>query len=269
MWNETVMALIWVTVTFRWHAVALLFEELCYKPEGREFNPSSRIVALWSTQPLTNHYQESSSAEWWLTIQPTSVKLLSRKFSIPTTIWASKAWHMYSSAFHLTSTHLPGRNLRTTSGTLACLRAECESHLPIRSRTATPPRKRIRYSVRTCNGISPLGTDSIVTRHGLFRHSLRVFSRSWSGLRWTVLGSEKQGPASHFKREQHELTCLIVNNFLCILNSVEYTFIEFLTTDPETRVRYPALPDFLRSRGSGTGSTQPREYNWRATWKEK
>jgi hypothetical protein len=40
--------------------------EICYKPEGREFdyrrghciffnlpNPSSRIMALWSTQPLT------------------------------------------------------------------------------------------------------------------------------------------------------------------------------------------------------------------------
>jgi hypothetical protein len=37
---------------------------------------------------------------------------------------------------------------------------------------------------------------------------------------------------------------------------------EFLATDPEARVRLPALPDFLRSSGPGTGSTQPREYNW-------
>jgi hypothetical protein len=29
--------------------------------------------------------------------------------------------------------------------------------------------------------------------------------------------------------------------------------------------RFPALPD----SGSGTGSTQPREYNWGATWKKK
>jgi hypothetical protein len=28
-----------------------------------------------------------------------------------------------------------------------------------------------------------------------------------------------------------------------------------------TRVRFLALPDFLRSSGSGTGSTQPREDN--------
>jgi hypothetical protein len=36
-----------------------------------------------------------------------------------------------------------------------------------------------------------------------------------------------------------------------------------------SRVWFPALPDFLRSSGSGTGSTQPREDNWGATWTEK
>jgi hypothetical protein len=44
---------------------------------------------------------------------------------------------------------------------------------------------------------------------------------------------------------------------------------EFLATDPEVWVRFPALLDFLRSCGSGTVSTQPREYNWGATWKKK
>jgi hypothetical protein len=36
----------------------------------------------------------------------------------------------------------------------------------------------------------------------------------------------------------------------------------------KSRVWFPALPDFLRSSGSGTRSTQPREDNWGATWKE-
>jgi hypothetical protein len=35
------------------------------------------------------------------------------------------------------------------------------------------------------------------------------------------------------------------------------------------RVLFTALPDFLRSNGSGTRFTQPREYNWGATWKKK
>jgi hypothetical protein len=33
---------------------------------------------------------------------------------------------------------------------------------------------------------------------------------------------------------------------------------QFLSTYPEVRVLFPALPDFLRSNGSGTGFTQPR-----------
>jgi predicted ferric reductase len=36
-----------------------------------------------------------------------------------------------------------------------------------------------------------------------------------------------------------------------------------------SQVRFPALPDFLRSSGYGTGSTQPCEDNWGATWMEK
>jgi hypothetical protein len=34
------------------------------------------------------------------------------------------------------------------------------------------------------------------------------------------------------------------------------------------QVRFPALPDFLRSSASGMGFTQPRERNWGATWKK-
>jgi hypothetical protein len=42
-----------------------------------------------------------------------------------------------------------------------------------------------------------------------------------------------------------------------------------MTTDPQARVRFLTLPDFLISSGSGTGPTQPREYNWGAAWKRK
>jgi hypothetical protein len=37
--------------------------------------------------------------------------------------------------------------------------------------------------------------------------------------------------------------------------------VRFLATDPEVRVRFLALPDFLSSSGSASGPTQPREYN--------
>jgi hypothetical protein len=47
----------------------------------------------------------------------------------------------------------------------------------------------------------------------------------------------------------------------CILEMVTTSVVEwpeFLATDPEVQVRFPVLPNFLRSSGSGTGSTQPR-----------
>jgi hypothetical protein len=49
-----------------------------------------------------------------------------------------------------------------------------------------------------------------------------------------------------------------MNSFMT--TSVVY-WLEFLATDPDVWIQLPALPDFLRSSGSGTGSTQPQEYN--------
>jgi hypothetical protein len=40
-----------------------------------------------------------------------------------------------------------------------------------------------------------------------------------------------------------------------------YSGLEFLPTDPEIRVRFSALPDFLRSSESRKGPTQPLEDN--------
>jgi hypothetical protein len=53
-----------------------------------------------------------------------------------------------------------------------------------------------------------------------------------------------------------------IRYFLTVLATTSVVqWSEFLATDPEARVRFPALLDFLRSSGSGTGSTQPRDYN--------
>jgi hypothetical protein len=43
---------------------------------------------------------------------------------------------------------------------------------------------------------------------------------------------------------------------------------EFLATDPEVRVPFLALPEFLRSSGYRTRSTHLREYNSGATCKK-
>jgi hypothetical protein len=56
------------------------------------------------------------------------------------------------------------------------------------------------------------------------------------------------------------LLLLLLLLIIIVTASVVY-WSEFLAVDPEIRVRFLALPDFLRSRGSGTGSTQPLEYN--------
>jgi hypothetical protein len=57
------------------------------------------------------------------------------------------------------------------------------------------------------------------------------------------------------------IMCVILSDRLCGLVVRVHGY--------RSRVRLPVLPDFLRSSGSGTGSTQPREYNWGATWMEK
>jgi hypothetical protein len=47
---------------------------------------------------------------------------------------------------------------------------------------------------------------------------------------------------------------------LCSMLLIYMTASVVLATDPEARVRFPALPE-KKSSGSGTGSTQPRENN--------
>jgi hypothetical protein len=62
--------------------------------------------------------------------------------------------------------------------------------------------------------------------------------------------------------------CILLLCRLCAtsLTASVVKWSEFLA---RSRVRFPALPDFLSSSGSGTWSTQPREDNWGATWTKK
>jgi hypothetical protein len=83
------------------------------------------------------------------------------------------------------------------------------------------------------------------------------------------------------RQKSFQENCVLnLNNFITVVLLISLSYVrfcsqplwssgqEFLATDPEVRVRYPALLDFLKSSRSGTRSTQPREYNWGATWKK-
>ena len=55
--------------------------------------------------------------------------------------------------------------------------------------------------------------------------------------------------------------CVFVLFRLCIGPPLWSSGQSFWLQIQRSRVRFPALPDFLSSSGSGTGSTQPREVN--------
>jgi hypothetical protein len=75
------------------------------------------------------------------------------------------------------------------------------------------------------------------------------------GLCWTRPGVATQ---SHY---QYRLSHMQAYCQLVSLVQFDRPPSEFLATHPENRVRFPGLPHFLRSSGSGTGSTHPRDYN--------
>jgi hypothetical protein len=72
------------------------------------------------------------------------------------------------------------------------------------------------------------------------------------------------------RRSNPTLFCLLFNDAITRLGPPLWSSgHSFWLQIQRSRVRFPALPDILRSRGSGTGSTQPREENWGATWMKK
>jgi hypothetical protein len=84
--------------------------------------------------------------------------------------------------------------------------------------------------------------ESEVSAFYLYREDCgRIFSRNFGALNFT-----------------HRI---FQNLFSPVIFRVTLPIAEFLATDPEVRIRFPALLDFLRSSDSGTGSIQPRDYN--------
>jgi hypothetical protein len=57
------------------------------------------------------------------------------------------------------------------------------------------------------------------------------------------------------------LMSVIIEPFMVSMTASVVWWSEFLATDPQSRVRFPALPEEKKSSVSGTGSTQPRENN--------
>jgi hypothetical protein len=67
-----------------------------------------------------------------------------------------------------------------------------------------------------------------------------------------------------YRTETYCVSCEVRTEFICyveesipILLSVYRS--EFLATDPEVQVRFPEVPDLLRSSGSRTVSTEPHK----------
>jgi hypothetical protein len=60
--------------------------------------------------------------------------------------------------------------------------------------------------------------------------------------------------------EQYELNKELTENPEGVPGMTRIYYLGSLATDPEVRVRFPALLHFLRSSRSRTGSTQPSEY---------
>jgi len=82
-------------------------------------------------------------------------------------------------------------------------------------------------------------------------------------------------PISSKRMLEYGFTCLAIVNgafsklLCCIRPPLWSSGQSFWLQIQRSRVRFPALPDFLSSIGSGTGSTQPREVKLRSYLNKK
>ena len=68
-------------------------------------------------------------------------------------------------------------------------------------------------------------------------------------------------PGKHFNKELVVEEVIVVVVVVVVGPPLWSSGQSFRLQIERSRVRFPALPDFLSSSGSGTGSTQPREVN--------
>jgi hypothetical protein len=68
-----------------------------------------------------------------------------------------------------------------------------------------------------------------------------------------ICGLVVKGPG--YRSEMYCVPCEVRTEFIYVMQKKADRLCGLVATDPEVRVRFPELPDFLRSSGSVTGST--------------
>jgi hypothetical protein len=109
-------------------------------------------------------------------------------------------------------------------------------------------------------------------RYCVLSCAISHWARLWSA-EWKATRSHRQSQSLHI----HLAVCVSSHIYIHVPDIIFILFIcvplwssghsSWLLAQ-RYRVRFPALPDFLSSSGSGKGSTQHREDKWGATWKK-
>jgi hypothetical protein len=116
-----------------------------------------------------------------------------------------------------------------------------------------------------CQLLNALGVNDIVMK---LLVTEATFWRWWWD--WKVeelLMLEKYWPSSDRIGRSTKWN-IIYWDYFCYRPPLSSSSQSFWLITQRSRVRFPALPDFLSSSGSGTGPLGPYESKWGATWKK-